>query len=301
MELIPNLGESPFYFYLAKCHLATSIFQGDNMIDLLVFSMDRSSQLELLLRSLQIYAKDIFKTSVLYKNSTDKFAAGYNKLISKHKDVLWIKEINRFYDHAMYALSQGKSDFIAFSTDDTVIFKEINRSVLAYALPKADNQVFSFRLGYNTIKQDIHTGSVQSPLNIHINHREWLSWPIDRYHPHENYGYPYGLDLHAFRRKMIYPILEEFEFRSTNQLESTLTTNYRHKVDELRSFAHSVAVNVPINTVTNVTTTGQFCPISKEELNSKWLDEYIIDLEDISKQKIEGSHQEIEFKFIKEN
>src|SRR6185436_1404072 len=147
--------------------------------------------------------------------------------------------------------------------------------------------------------QVIHRGTKQQPLNYVIEKDGYLSWPIWAYHPHENYGYPFGLDFHIYRRSLISSLLEQIEYKNTSELESQLTTRFRNKVDELRSFKNSCAVNLPLNCAGGVTRAGEINPVSLENLNEKYLDGYIIDIDDISKQNIKGCHQEIPIKFVR--
>jgi hypothetical protein len=221
------------------------------------------------------------------------------KLVEDYPEVDWIRELKSIQGHTKFAVNEHNEELVSFATDDCVFFREVNKFQLLKALPEQNNQVFSLRLGYNTIMQNVHTGQTQPPLNIKVEHENHLSWPLAFYHPHDNYGYPFGLDLHVFRKTLIKPILDEIEFRSTNELESQLTTKYRHRVDEMRSFKHSVAVNIPINTVTGVTRAGEFHAVSKEELNQRFLDGWKIDLAEIAKHKIIGCHQEIPFSWVK--
>lgn len=272
-------------------------------IHLIIFSKDRACQLHCLLNSIATYAQDVFVTSVIYTFSNKEFEKGYDKLWSKSPVVplhmRYEEDFGGFEKTVKSTIDMFGYKYVAFSTDDTIIFKKIDTQMLKEALPQLYNQCFSFRLGENTIQQDIHNNTIQPPLNLKVQHNGWLSWPVYAYHPHHNYGYPFGLDLHIFRRNMIKPIVEDLEFNSTNQLESQLINGFRHKVDELRSFNESVAVNIPINSVTNITQTGMFSPISLEELNQKFLDGWIIDLDDLSKKEYKGCHQEADFRFIK--
>jgi hypothetical protein len=267
-------------------------------ISLICWSKDRPSQLFTLLESISRYAPDIFNINIIYRVSNPFFEEGYDKLwkISPIKP-LHMKYEEDFEKDTKEQVDIYSGKFVSFATDDCVFYKKVDRRVLLNTLPQFDNCVWSLRLGYNTVLQNIHTGQMQPPLNVHVEHENHLSWPLNYYHPHDNYGYPFGLDLHIFRRSLILPILEEIEFRSTNELESRLTTGYRDRIDEMRSFKHSVAVNIPVNTVSGITRAGEQHGISKEELNQRFLEGWKIDLEKISQEKIAGCHQEISFSF----
>jgi hypothetical protein len=269
------------------------------MINLIIWSKDRAAQLFLLLESLARFAPNIFGVNIIYKASTAEFAKGYEELWDKRSLLPLMLVEKDFYKDTYREVAIGLQDFVSFATDDCVLYRPIHFTILKDALPEHNNQVFSLRLGYNTVVQNIHTGQMQPPLNVHIEHENYLSWNPAFYNPHDNYGYPFGLDLHVFRKSLILPILDEIEFHSTNELESKLTTNYRHMVDEIRSFKQSVAVNIPINTTNGVTRAGEQHGISKEELNQRFLDGWKIDLEKISKEDVKSCHKEIAFSWIK--
>lgn len=268
------------------------------MIDLIIWSFDRASQLNTLLTSIRRNC-NIFNIKIVYNFSNKFFQDGYIKLIADNTTCFWTRDNGDFEEQTKFALAHCRTDYVSFSTDDCVFHKKVDKSVLEAALPEFDNQVFSFRLGYNTLEQDIHRGTKQPPLNMHAVKEGWIAWDVNKYHPHDNYGYPFGLDLHVFRRDLINNLLKNMDFNSTNQLETNLC-GQRGKIDEMRAFFESVAVNIPINTINNTTITGLYHPISKEELNEKWLNGEVIDVEDVENTKFIGCHQEHNFKFVKE-
>jgi hypothetical protein len=65
----------------------------------------------------------------------------------------------------------------------------------------------------------------------------------------------------------------------------------------MRSFKHSIAVNIPVNGMSGVTRHGEAHPYTLEELNNKYLAEQVIDLDFIMQNQIFGCHQEVPFKF----
>ena len=80
------------------------------MLNIIVFSKNRSCQLELFLRSMKLYFKEFneHKINILYTYSNDKFKEGYDKVISIHNDknINYIKETQPFKNHILLLLIQ---------------------------------------------------------------------------------------------------------------------------------------------------------------------------------------------------
>lgn len=271
------------------------------MIRLIVYSRDRAAQLSLFLRSIELYAPNTFNISIIWNYSSDFFQKGYEKLIQSTDNITWCyqKEKSEFKKFTLYCVEEF--EHICFSTDDEVVFQTINRQKLFDNLPKFDNHIFSLRLGFNTLVQDCHKeNNFQPPLNIYVEKDGVLTWPINFYHPHHNYGYFGSLDMTIYRRSLLQKILPKINFKNTNELEGGLT-QFRDECNYISSFNKSVAVNLPVNNMSGYTTINDKYSYSNEELNQKYLDGYEIDLESISQTRIIGSHQQIKLEFIKKS
>ena len=113
-----------------------------------------------------------------------------------------------------------------------------------------------------------------------------------------DYGYPMSLDGHFFRTKDITPITKVISFTNPNSYESVLS-GYPLNRPKMICFEESIIVNNPINNVQNFNN-NIHGKISTIFLNDKFLEGYIIDLEDFKGIKNTSCHQEIEIKFIHE-
>lgn len=269
------------------------------MINLIVWSKDRACQLDCLLRSLPINFFN--KVYVIYKTSDDNFQKGYEKLSARFQHVIFIKEVS-LHDQTMEVIGEclSSTSKIALSTDDTVFFK--NPPMTPEEVVKSmgpQTVTFSFRYGFNTIVQDCHIDSYQPSLNIYQDCGDYISWNSEYYHPLTNYGYPFGLDMHVYDAQMLYNLANQIDFKNTNQLESGLFHLRVHAPKIINSFKHSVAVNIPCNNMSGITRSGEKYPFTIEELNKAYLDDYIINLDDIKGARIIGSHQEIDWTLIK--
>ena len=259
-------------------------------IHLIVWSKDRACQLHLLLASLARYLPQTFTTSIIYRSTTEKYEEAYeilrkSKVGSIQNEVVWFREID-FYDDTKFAIECNTFDYVCFATDDTAIFKNPPKRLSPSDLGTG---VFSFRLGLNTTLQDCFNGVWQPPLNLPTEEGEIISWDWTQYHAHYNYGYPCALDMHVFPRKLVSSLITD-EFHNTNQLESMMFYNRELVPPIMKSFKHSIAVNIPMNNISGVTkATG----ISLEGLNDKFLAGYRFDLDSLAKTPIVGCHQEI--------
>jgi len=269
------------------------------MINLIIWSKDRACQLDLLLRSIAEYAPNIFSPTIIYKYSNESYRKAYDKLKdSQHiLDNTFLHETD-FYTDNIGLIKNPIFDHISFSTDDTVIYKPFPIkpyfSLVKY-LPKNDSEVFSFRLGLNTIVQDLYNQLNQPALNRYVKIDECVYWNALEYSSVHNYGYPFGLDLHVYRRTLLEGLLSKIgKFNSSNELETKLF-KYRTCANYMGSFRQSVAVNIPVNNMSGITQAGMKHSYTNEFLNSQYLSGLQVSLEEISKVDVVGSHQEIPF------
>jgi hypothetical protein len=113
-----------------------------------------------------------------------------------------------------------------------------------------------------------------------------------------DYGYPMSLDAHLLRTNDILPLTRAISFTNPNSYESILS-GYPLNRPKMICFEDSVIVNNPINKVQNYNN-NIHGDVTADFLNKKFLDDYIIDLEDFKGIKNISCHQEIEIKFINE-
>ena len=266
------------------------------MINLIVWSKDRACQLHLLLESIKKNAP-VFKTSIIYKTSNEDYLKGYQKLMGLFPDSNFIVE----EDMTQQTRELVKEDFshVCFSTDDQVFYRPMPCNP-EHALPRQDGEIFSFRLGYNTIVQNCHTGDLQTPLNKVSKVEDFIFWCANSYHPFSNYGYPLALDTHVFTRSFADWLIHAINWRTTNELESGWQhRDIRGRALFMCSYKKSISVNIPMNNHSQITRHGETHGYSTEFLNESYLNGDVIDLEAIGRESIVGCHQEIPLKFRK--
>lgn len=95
------------------------------MIDCLIFSKSRPAQLDLLLRSIQLHARHLYRAIlVLYVDDAD-YRAGYNHCRSLHRDaaIAWWPEHGFEADVRAWLTSGYADDPISFLVDDDVFYR----------------------------------------------------------------------------------------------------------------------------------------------------------------------------------
>jgi hypothetical protein len=262
-------------------------------IKLLIWSKDRACQLHLLLEGIQKHLPEIFDITVLMKITSEDFSRGYYKLTSQFPKIYWQTETN-FHNDTISILDDLTYNTVCLSTDDMVSFKTpptfpcCNLSV---------GEVFSFRLGFNTRIQNHINGMIQPELNGHKIRNNIVSWNALLYNPIMNYGYPFSMDMHAYNKTQLVNLIQQFNFNNSTELEGNLF-RYREHCPYMYSFEHSVAVNIPLNKLSNTQYEGEKVSYTMSELNDIYLSGRKISLEHIEAQYIIGCHQLSDLEFI---
>lgn len=261
-------------------------------IQLIIWSRDRPCQLETLLNSIQKFAPDIFDIDIIYSFSNENYLTGYKCLcIEYNKKVEFHNKENGSGKNLLLNLIEmQESNIVCFTTDDTILHKSVPCSPSKFM----DNcDIFSLRLGTNTVVQNHVTGELQPVLINYSKDGDVISWNFQRYPALSNNGYPFGLDMVCYNKSMIKPLIQRCNFDKPPELESSLI-RFRNIINPtIRSFEHSCAVNVPITNMTGITAS---VGISLEELNNQFLAgkklRYKLD------KPIVGCHQILEYEFV---
>jgi hypothetical protein len=276
------------------------------MINGLVVSKDRASQLRFLLESISANAPKLFgEILVIYTSSDRKFAEGYEKLKSEEilPNIVWQKEVD-FIPDFLNALKTCKSEYICGVVDDCVFYKKIASTAeeIENVMEKANAFCFSFRLGLNTTTQNYLDPSFYVPLKIYDENKHFIKWNWKSWDDRLNYGYPISLDGHVFRAKEISDLSHMFEFDRLRHWEGFVNGNCRDKVDRdiMAAYKQSVLFSIPVNCVQDPPlVAGKLHSFSEGELNEKYLNGEVIDFDGMEHafQNVTWSHNEFKLNF----
>lgn len=264
--------------------------------EIFTFSKNRPCQLHALLESIQQNVNcgpNEAHTTIVYKFDPEYEFCYWlvESRLGEKKTTKWVRETNLRED-IIQAVEDSKCEFIAFSTDDNIVYRKLPCKIPSFS----DNETFSLRLGFNTIVQNHHTGELQAPLEKYFVQGNVVRWNALLHHPFSNYGYPFSLDLHIYKKSQILELIKRFEWKNSNELEGGLC-RYRNEMLFISSFDKSVAVNIPLNNMSNMTQTSNTHTI--EDLLQKYKENYVIDISKIDAQSIKGCHQDVPLTFRK--
>jgi hypothetical protein len=270
------------------------------MANILIFSCNRASQLELFIRSMKFFFKEFSteKINILYTYSNDNYKLGYDKLISIHNDknINYIKETN-FKKDLLNNLNKT-TRYTTFFVDDNVFKEEFSfndkeykyfdnnkNEILCLSLRLHPNLTYCYPARINQIKPNI----LNSSFNV-----------IDYIKEIRNgdFGYPFSLDGHIFLTRDILEYLERLDYNNPNSLESQLAINGRSKKTKMIFYDKSRIFNIPINKVQTFNN-NIFGNVSAEYLNEKFLNNEFISLEELKHFENISAHQEVKINFIK--
>jgi len=190
------------------------------MVHIIIFTIDRECQLDLLWQSMDKYLK----------------SAQYVKTI--------ITETGKEFEIATKAQVSSDCEYTMFLPDDCMFTQEVDFETINKIFE--ENVVcFSLRLGDN-ISYDL-------PLSIRISPvKQRIYKTIFRLYEWKDntgyYGYPMSIDGHIFRTKEISETINNLSFTNPNELETLLSRN-PIKHDYMASFDKPCLVNLVLNRV----------------------------------------------------
>lgn len=271
-----------------------------NKIKCVIMSKDRAPQLQLLLDSIELNAPNLFDISVIFKASTKEFDDGYGILRSRKQNVAWIREAN-FRAH-VESLLDTKYKYFAFATDDSIVYRNLDNLLGGRAYEEIDDfftknfdvLCYSLRLGENVTHENYYGGPEFPKCYMYSNgvSRAW-NWKVMA---PSTMGYPLSVDMHVFATQTLKEIVARATFDTPNSLEGNMS-GFAMTLPHLYmgSPKLSAVVGNSINRVQDVwlNNAGSVHPISAQELNEKYLDGWIIDIDALDFDKIFAAHAEI--------
>jgi len=271
---------------------------------LLIFSRNRGAQLDLLLRSIEFYSKDVFEPVILYRY--DKiFEGGLDKVRSKFPHYKWVEE-NNFRQQTLSHL-EAPNRTVSCMTDDTVFRRHFAATDKEVAELLDEANIFSLllRCGLNTIRQCHYTNEMQQPLDIQqvyqTEHLQMASYDFRQHRWETDWGRPVSLDGSISLVCQLRNILEEVPWTNPRELDNV--NSYRDKIKGMtglceESFVVTQSVNQSFSGP-RADNWGHFVQHSLEDLEQKYLDGYVIEMNQ-EKFLVNTSHVEMSFNFIKE-
>lgn len=273
-------------------------------INAIVFSRDKAAQLKLFLESINKHAPGVFDLNVIIKHTSEEFDRGYGMVVNNpaFKDFNFVMEEEAFKDQVL-ALMKTEHDYTCFFLDDDLIYKDINLDDITGQL-EADEDVvcFSLRLGENVTKcYTLDADNVQHDMQYGDNTMKW-DWSLH----YLDFGYPFSVNGHIFRRKDIYKLVRKTKFTNIEEMEMGLfdfAETFPRNL--MTSYKESALVNVPIGRVQmsvenemTMTLKDVQARKARAKMNEQLIAGDCPEFDDIDFLNIEGCHQELDLGFM---
>ena len=284
---------------------------------ILIFSKDRACQLNALLSSFQRNwpSLDFNSIVVLYTYSNSRFQEGYEILKDKfaHK-VMFDKETDFGCDLLINLIDTHRS--VGFFTDDCVVYRkiEIDATFIDNMLADEQNLCISLRLGVeNSRVQNYLTGELHKSIKeygaTNINYKQMFKYRWGLFPPQSNPGYIGSIDGCFYDSQYVIDTLKNVTaINCPRSLEENLANNQAWRQKMMAEKLYMICPrfsNVVVNSINAVQTDavacGQNFSYTPEMLNDIYLEDNVIDLDDLLAKcdNIEGCHTELPLTFKK--
>lgn len=182
----------------------------------LVFSKDRPAQLDLLLRSLALYDRQLpGKYAVLYATSSYEYRQGYQELKKKFPWVSFTEQthLSDFKWQLLEILRNGHLPMVMPLVDDAVmVFPFRNQLFVMEAMANPRCEAVSLRLGLTITYCYPTDRHVLVPDVAETGYVDWNNHQGD-------WGYPMSLDGNIYRYNRFVQLCERLQYSTPNQLE----------------------------------------------------------------------------------
>jgi len=237
------------------------------VIDIILWTKNRSPQCDLNLRSTKKYFKNVGKIFILYQGNTEKFQKGYEKLMAKDYgfDIRYIPQDN-FEIDIKTILSLSQSKYILGQSDDNVFIDNVDLPD-DFELPK-DTVQFSLRLGLNHTY--CQTANIQMTPPHFVDVNDMIKWDWTKA-GHGDYGYPHNCDSGIYNRQYWLDLIKSAEFKNPRYLEIYMDNHRPSNKPYMMSFKNCKLLSICANTVYSEDFELPNMHISTESMNERWL------------------------------
>lgn len=221
--------------------------------EIVVFSMDRAAQLEMLLDSYLKFVEDAPALTVLYRASSAEHLEAYRMVFTEPRFQPFVKAVAErdFRSDLLGVLNASRRIGVMFLVDDLVFIRPVPRMLMTSHHPA--HAIVSLRLG-RPIKRSFNYPEAPCPPPSRMRRIaaegqppllrwRWRDGLVD-------WGFPTALDATLLPLREILPILEREPYRAPNSLELALG-RYRALFNSRSGICPEspCVVNLPLNSV----------------------------------------------------
>ncbi|WP_434687167.1 glycosyltransferase [Pseudanabaena minima] len=267
------------------------------MLNIIIFSKNRSCQLELLLRSLKIYLQDwqLYSVNIIFSYTNREYEQGYEIVKKQFPSFNYFPESQDQFvadSFKQLVLECFKNDhpYTMFLVDDLVFKSPVNLADNTFQTFINDSNILCLSLRLSPDIEYCYTSNIFSPPPPFDTN---LVWDWQKQPKNSDWGYPMSLDGHIFRTLEIYDLIESNRsFNNPNTLETQLALR-PISAHQMICYAESKIVNIPANKVQNIYSNRHAQMSDLNDLNQHFLNGYRLSLKPILETKNISVHQEI--------
>jgi glycosyltransferase involved in cell wall biosynthesis len=216
--------------------------------DLIIFSYDRPMQLLALLESAEKELSSLGMKTVIYRASSDEYAAAYQEVETRFGDISFVKQSETphqdFKPLVMKTLERG-SPYVCFAVDDIIIKDRIDLAECIKSMQESGAYGFYLRLGRHVDQCYMLNRSQAIPQAIALE-KGVHAWEFGL--AEGDWGYPHSLDMTLYRKDDVKKAFEKLDFIHPNSLEAAWAMKSPlHRIG--LCYEHSKIVNIPLNLV----------------------------------------------------
>lgn len=273
-------------------------------MEVIVFSKDRACQLDMLLRSIDCFAGDLYsKVHVIYCWTGKEYEDGYGLLKERVDRVIWHDESGKGFDTVLRScLESVESEHVGFLVDDAFFFQAVEREDVRRAFDEANADIFSVRLGKNIIVQDLYSSHYLIDIpQFDASVEGVLFWEWNSLRPYTDFAYPASLDGNVFRTEIVVERLRQLPFlMNPNVFEAWLAGAPQILGSRMACLPHSALITCPINRVQDTydNPAGRFYGKTVEDLNRMFLQGYGLSYESGPLQFVVSCKQELPTRMV---
>lgn len=266
------------------------------MISAIIFTKNRASQLQLLLRSIKDNFTELKDVFILVKATNDKYSQAYEKVNSQFTKFNWMKEEN-FKSDTLSIMEDIKSKYVLIFADDEVV---INDYSIYDSLKLFDNvpNLHSISLKHHLYLTYTYTANVDSPPPEFEKIDNLYIWNWKNCNHVGEWGYPSSINSTIYSKIFLEHYMNKIDFNNLNQLEGRLNTNRNNFKSKMACFEYSKTVCIANNIVQSGTNRFNNNPnYHPESLNNKFLNGFQISSNNIYRLRNNMCTFEVDYEF----
>jgi len=266
-------------------------------ITFIVLSYNRPCQLDAAISSMKKFFVNWQNHNivVLYRSTNDKFKQGYELVKQRHNDLIYVEE-NNFRINMDFILNTYKTDYLVMMCDDDIWKEPFNTEDHDFQFFDLNKDkgicCFSLRM-HPRISKCYTAGNIDTHPPKQFLHENPYVWQWTNEELKGDWNYPNSVDCHIFVYDDMYNLLMRRDIVSVSHIEVIISQLAPRSMKPFMACSNKSAIfNIPLNAVQEICRNINM-GITIDYLNEKYLEGYIIDIDNYVGFDNISPHQEL--------